>query len=162
MAVAAGTAMHRLAEELSELPFRLAHRDFHAWNLMCKPSGELGVIDFQDALLAPYPYDLISLLNDRDTDSALGEALSSELMSRFSSLIDAPKARFSLDCTRTLLQRDLKVVGRFAKLNQERGLSHYLQWIPGTMRRVERGLKLLSTEDEVYANFYLKLFGDKQ
>lgn len=40
------------------------HRDFHSRNLMTLASGQLAVIDFQDAVIGPITYDLVSLLRD--------------------------------------------------------------------------------------------------
>jgi aminoglycoside/choline kinase family phosphotransferase len=47
-----------------EQPRVLVHRDFHSRNLMLDPGGELAVIDFQDAVVGPVTYDLVSLLRD--------------------------------------------------------------------------------------------------
>ncbi len=41
------------------------HRDFHSKNLMLLPDGRLGVLDFQDAVIGPASYDLVSLIRDR-------------------------------------------------------------------------------------------------
>ena len=38
------------------------HRDFHCRNLIVKPDGALGAVDFQDALAGPISYDLASIL----------------------------------------------------------------------------------------------------
>lgn len=40
------------------------HRDFHSRNLMILGDGEMGVIDFQDAVLGPITYDPVSLFKD--------------------------------------------------------------------------------------------------
>ncbi|MFQ3234492.1 MAG: aminoglycoside/choline kinase family phosphotransferase [Paraglaciecola sp.] len=40
------------------------HRDFHSRNLMLLDDGNIGVIDFQDAVLGPITYDAVSLLRD--------------------------------------------------------------------------------------------------
>jgi aminoglycoside/choline kinase family phosphotransferase len=53
-----------IADETDRLPRELAHRDFHARNILLRPDGGLGVVDFQDALLAPKYYDLVSLVFD--------------------------------------------------------------------------------------------------
>ena len=50
-------------------PQTLIHRDFHSKNLMyLNKSKKIGVIDFQDALIGPLTYDLVSLLKDAYTD----------------------------------------------------------------------------------------------
>lgn len=40
------------------------HRDYHSRNLMVLPSGNPGILDFQDAVYGPITYDLVSLLRD--------------------------------------------------------------------------------------------------
>jgi aminoglycoside/choline kinase family phosphotransferase len=41
-----------------------AHRDYHSRNLMILADQSIGVIDFQDAVIGPVTYDLVSLLRD--------------------------------------------------------------------------------------------------
>ncbi len=143
-----------LAEELDGFDRVLVHRDFHGWNLLVDQSGQVRVIDFQDALCATRAYDLVSLLNDRDMDSALGERLYCSLVTAFSVQSAAGSAaereRFLREYDRVLLQRDLKVAGRFAKLVATRGLMGYGAWIPGTLRRIGRTLERLSSEQARY------------
>jgi aminoglycoside/choline kinase family phosphotransferase len=53
-----------IARELSARPRLLTHRDYHSRNLMLSPNDDLYVIDYQDARMGPFSYDLASLLND--------------------------------------------------------------------------------------------------
>jgi len=53
-----------LTDSALQQPQVVVHRDFHSRNLMPQPDGSLGVIDFQDAVLGPVCYDLVSLLRD--------------------------------------------------------------------------------------------------
>ena len=48
----------------SEQPTVWVHRDYHSRNLMLLNDGDLGVIDFQDAVLGPVTYDPVSILKD--------------------------------------------------------------------------------------------------
>ncbi|MCB0358644.1 MAG: phosphotransferase, partial [Bdellovibrionales bacterium] len=135
----------QLVERLTQMPVVLSHRDFHSWNLLLDGEQRVRIVDFQDALLAPRTYDAASLLNDRDTDSALGAELYRELEEYF--LCGASSARIPREeYLLVLLQRDLKVAGRFVKLVQNRGLVAYEEWIPGTVRRIVRGLKELGRQ----------------
>lgn len=149
-ALAAAEALFdQLATELAQLPKVLVHRDFHGWNLIVDPRGTLRVIDFQDALLATKSYDLVSLLNDRDMDQAIGEPLYRKTVVQFGALLVEDGAiggmdEFFAEYDRVLLQRDLKVAGRFGKLVALRGLTHYGSWIPGTIRRIGRTIERLS------------------
>lgn len=142
-----------LCSEVAGFSRVLAHRDYHSWNLLVGSSGEIRVIDFQDALLAPRCYDIVGLLNDRDTDSALGQDLYQRLLDYFS-LLSTYGEEFRHEYDRVLLQRDLKVVGRFSKLSQVRGLVGYTKWIPGTLQRIGRTLQRLSVNTAAHANFY--------
>ena len=138
-----------LADELDRLPRVLVHRDFHGWNLLVDQRGQVRVIDFQDALCATRAYDLVSLLNDRDMDSSLGEPLYRSLVQSFARETGEVE-RFLREYDRVLLQRDLKVAGRFAKLVAVRGLHSYGGWIPGTLRRIGRTLERLSATEDSY------------
>ena len=53
----------RLSQACAALPAVLCHRDYHARNLMLH-AGRLRVIDHQDALPGPEPYDRVSLAYD--------------------------------------------------------------------------------------------------
>ncbi|MCC6953505.1 MAG: phosphotransferase [Deltaproteobacteria bacterium] len=139
-----------IADELGSFPKILAHRDFHSWNLMVDPSEQVRVIDFQDALLATGSYDLVSLLNDRDADSALGDRLYVQLVQGFYTAAGS-RADFYAEYDRALLQRDLKVAGRFAKLSTVRGLTTYAAWIPGTLRRIGRTLERITASGGQHA-----------
>ena len=134
------------AVKLESFPRVLSHRDFHSWNLLLDNSCQVRVIDFQDALLATASYDVLSLLNDRDTDTALGSKRYLKLLEYFRKEIKRGDD-FLPEYYRALLQRDLKVAGRFAKLSLQRGLQQYEKWIPGTLRRIGRTLNWLSNQE---------------
>ncbi len=53
-----------LIDSAHEQPAVFVHRDYHSRNIMLCDDGELGVLDFQDALHGPVTYDLVSLLRD--------------------------------------------------------------------------------------------------
>lgn len=140
-----------LARMLDNVPGVFVHRDFHSWNIMVQPDGEVRVIDFQDALLGSRVYDLVALLNDRDTDLALGSELYKALLEEF---VAAPRfadrgEELLLEYFLVLLQRDLKVVGRFCKLASQRGLVSYLKWVPGTLRRIGSCLRWLERRSKL-------------
>ncbi len=72
--------LRRLVDACSALPTVLCHRDYHARNLMLA-AGRVRVIDHQDALPGPEPYDRVSLaydpyvaLDDRTRDALAGDA----------------------------------------------------------------------------------------
>jgi hypothetical protein len=136
-----------LAEELAAEPRVLCHRDYHSRNLMLY-RGELYIIDFQDARLGPDTYDLVSLLRDSYVD--LNESAVDELIAYFIALkrpTGAPaefltwerdyRARFDV----MALQRNLKALGTFGYQTSVRRNPVYIQYIPRTIRHVQKNLE---------------------
>ncbi len=140
------TAFKYIAEHLAGQPKVLSHRDFHSWNLMVH-DGQVAVIDFQDALLAPRQYDLASLLNDRETDRVITVALEQSLidyyLERTEALGEPQPTRDSFWETYLMsaVQRDLKVVGRFRYLDLVKGKPAYSRFVPPTLARIGRNLQ---------------------
>lgn len=141
----------RLAADLDAQPRVLNHRDFHAWNLYVQ-DGRIRVIDFQDALLAPAPYDLATLLGDRDTRQVVDAPLEARLLDHYAAAWAArggpPWARAALwevyvTCA---LQKAFKVVGRFHYLARVKGKPGYLRFLPGTWAQIAR---LLATRPDL-------------
>jgi aminoglycoside/choline kinase family phosphotransferase len=135
----------QIARLLAGLPPCLNHRDYHSWNLMAR-EGEVAVIDFQDALLAPPQYDLASLLNDRETDNVIQPALESNLIDYYLGKSEDLGARIGRDefvegYVLSALQRDFKVVGRFYYLDLVKGKPAYMKYIPPTLKRLRRNLE---------------------
>jgi aminoglycoside/choline kinase family phosphotransferase len=128
---------------LDAQPRVLNHRDFHSWNLYVHDGG-IRVIDFQDALLAPGPYDLATLLGDRDTPTLITPPLEQRLLQYYRAQWQAhggaPWTEESLwdvyaSCA---LQKAFKVVGRFHYLHLEKGKPGYLRFLPSTLRQIGR------------------------
>ncbi|MEO8601741.1 MAG: phosphotransferase [bacterium] len=133
----------RLAAFLDAQPRVLNHRDFHAWNLYVH-DGRIRVIDFQDALLAPAPYDLATLLGDRDTRQVVQPELEARLLADYAAAWarrgGAPWSAPDLwDVYATnALQKAFKVVGRFHYLDRVKGKPGYLRYLPGTWAQIAR------------------------
>jgi aminoglycoside/choline kinase family phosphotransferase len=132
-----------IARRLDGQPRYLNHRDFHSWNLYVQ-DGKIRVIDFQDALLAPGPYDLATLLGDRDTPLVVGPDLESMLLQYYRrawserAAVDLDAREFADVYFLCALQKALKVVGRFYFLDIEKKKPGYLRFIPSTVRQIER------------------------
>ncbi|MET0045532.1 MAG: phosphotransferase, partial [Candidatus Thiodiazotropha sp. 6PLUC3] len=62
---------NELADNALQQPQVCVHRDYHSRNLMVTKSHNPGVIDFQDAVVGPVTYDLVSLLRDCYIDSSM-------------------------------------------------------------------------------------------
>ncbi|MBK1723342.1 aminoglycoside phosphotransferase [Thiocystis violacea] len=127
-----------LVESALEQPQVCVHRDYHSRNLMLTEVGNPGVLDFQDAVVGPVTYDLVSLLRDcyiswpaeQVTDWALGY----QRLARQSGVIqEESPATFLRWFDLIGLQRHLKVCGIFARLNIRDGKPHYLDDLPRTL-----------------------------
>lgn len=132
-----------IARRLDQQPRFLSHRDFHSWNLYVQ-NGKVRVIDFQDALLAPAPYDLATLLGDRDTPQVVQPPIEAALLECYrrrwhalsGSELDADEFRdVYFLCA---LQKALKVVGRFYFIEMVKKKPGYLRYIPSTVKQIRR------------------------
>jgi len=121
------------------------HRDFHARNILIHPrSGELVLIDFQDAVEGPWTYDLASLLWDRYWDWGQ-ERRSAWIASYREGLVDAGFAPpspeiFEAQVQSMALQRNLKILVIFCRLARRDGKEHYLDFLPRFWSYVWEGL----------------------
>ena len=61
---AMAAAFDWLCDQALAQPEALVHRDYHSRNLLVRPEGNPGIVDFQDAVRGPVSYDLVSLLKD--------------------------------------------------------------------------------------------------
>ncbi len=122
-------------EVLSQPQNLFVHRDFHSRNIMLV-SGRLCIIDYQDAKAGPLTYDLVSMLKDVyvEYDKELIEFMALE----FKALkrLDVSDEQFLRWFDFMALQRHIKILGIFARLNIRDGKSRYLQNIPLTLKYV--------------------------
>lgn len=118
------------------------HRDYHSRNLMLLEDGRLGVIDYQDALLGPITYDLVSLLRDSYIewpDSVVEEWVESYRVALVGKGFAVPDAAaFLKDFYLMGMQRQLKVVGIFCRLWLRDGKAGYIKDIPRTFGYLQR------------------------
>jgi len=134
-----------MARFLAAQPRYLNHRDFHGWNLFVQ-NGRIRVLDFQDALLAPAPYDLATLLGDRDTPQLISPDLEQRLLRHYRMRWEEhggpawePDELWTVYAM-CALQKAFKVVGRFYYLERVKRKSGYLRYIPPTLRQIGRFL----------------------
>ena len=122
-----------LANNLAQ-PKVFVHRDYHCRNLMvCEPMP--GILDFQDAVHGPITYDLVSLLRDAyvrwEEPQVLDWTVRYWEKARKAGLpVHAEFAAFYRDFDWMGAQRQLKVVGIFARLCHRDGKQRYLADIP--------------------------------
>ena len=134
-------AFDHLKDNALEQPQVFVHRDYHSRNLMVTTDNNPGVIDYQDAVLGPICYDLVSLLRDcyiawpearvydwvaeyqkRATEQGLMPEVSKDVFKKWFDFIG--------------LQRHIKVLGIFARLNHRDGKAAYLKDLPLTLSYV--------------------------
>ncbi|MET0535739.1 MAG: phosphotransferase [Steroidobacter sp.] len=139
-----------LVAEALRQPKVFVHRDYHSRNLMVcdgKTHGaNPGILDFQDAVFGPVTYDLVSLLRDsyvawpiervhawvrRYRDTAQRHGLDA----------GANEAEFLRWFDLMGLQRQIKVLGIFARLYHRDGKSGYLKDLPRTLSYVRQVVK---------------------
>jgi aminoglycoside/choline kinase family phosphotransferase len=136
-ATLAATFRTILANNLAQ-PQVFVHRDYHSRNLMvCEPNP--GVLDFQDAVTGPITYDLVSLLRDAyvewDEERQLDWAIRYWERARKAGLpVHDDFSLFWRDFEWMGAQRQLKVLGIFARLYHRDGKDVYLQHMPRVMR----------------------------
>ncbi len=124
---AAGRWLDGLAERVAAHPRRVCHRDYHLDNLFFLPGGEVGVIDFQDILIGPEGYDLVSLLEERDFPHLLGEQARRETAREWARRTGALPG-WERRLAEVTAQRGLKVLGTFARLVAS-GREGYRAWL---------------------------------
>ncbi len=128
-----------LVQDNARQPIVLVHRDFHSPNLMVCDRPEYGpnpgVIDYQDALAGPLTYDIASLVMDARTTweepQQLDWAIRYWEAARGAGLPIAPDfADFHRAYEWMSLQRNLRILGVFARLSHRDHKHHYLDHMP--------------------------------
>lgn len=113
-------------------------RDYHADNLMILPEREgykqVGLLDFQDAVIGSKAYDLVSLLEDARRD--LCEENRQKLFDYYLEKSGCDKESFTRDYEILSLQRNIKIVGIFSRLSLRDGKHHYLNLLPRVLNFV--------------------------
>lgn len=126
-----------LIENVQEQPQVFMHRDYHSRNLMLTSQERVAVIDFQDAVLGPITYDIVSLLRD-----CYIRWPQQQIFPLFEYYIKAISSYFELSHSMEQwqkwfdlmgLQRHIKASGIFARLHLRDNKSTYLQDIPLTL-----------------------------
>ena len=131
-----------LIKSALDQPRVCVHRDYHSRNLMYLKTDSPGILDFQDAVIGPVTYDLASLL--RDCYITWPENRVERWMTEYfhrlhqAGLIHCGIGQFKRWFDLMGMQRHLKAIGIFARLQLRDGKPNYLQDIPLTMNYVTR------------------------
>jgi len=115
-------------------PAVYVHRDYMPRNLMLSTPNP-GVLDFQDAVYGPITYDVASLLRDAfvswPEERELDWAIRYWERAKAAGLpVNADFAMFWRELEWMGLQRHIKVLGIFARINYRDGKPHYLADAP--------------------------------
>lgn len=127
-----------LANAAVAQPQVIVHRDFHSRNLMkINDDAELGVIDFQDAVIGADTYDLISITRDAYVQWNAERVY--RWFKMFYDLLPAASKQerdfeqFKKDADMMAIQRHIKILGIFVRLFERDGKSGYLKDLPRVM-----------------------------
>ncbi len=131
-------------EFLQAIEYRMVlnHRDYHARNVFVK-DGRIFIIDYQDTMLGPAGYDLVSLT--RDCYVVLEDGLRRELEERFSMETGTDPVQLEL----LALQRHLKALGTFGFQRRERGRLYFEKYIPNGLKYIKDELAKLKALPQV-------------
>ncbi len=124
-------------EVLSQPQDVFVHRDFHSRNIMMETGRKLVIIDYQDARKGALTYDLVSLL--KDVYVHFNPKQMEELALEFKVLkgVDVSDEQFIRWFDFTGLQRHLKILGIFARLDIRDKKSSYIDDIPQTLQYID-------------------------
>jgi aminoglycoside/choline kinase family phosphotransferase len=120
----------------------LVQRDYHAQNLLWLPQRQglarVGLLDFQDAMLGHRAYDLVSLLQDarRDVPRAIEDAM----IHRYIAATGQDDTAFRTAYHVLGAQRNLRILGVFARLCLRDGKAHYVDLLPRVWEHLIRDL----------------------
>ena len=135
---------NRISTMIASEPAVLVHRDYHSRNLMVQGKS-LRVIDFQDALLGPSHYDLVSLL--RDAYVTLPEEFIDDLVEYYllqkekENHVSINRLQFRYLFDLVSLQRNMKAAGRFIFIDQVKKNPKFLKYVPKALNDISTNLK---------------------
>ena len=130
-----------LVEEMQKYKKLLQHRDYHSRNLMVK-DNKVFVIDYQDARLGPFAYDIASLVIDPYIDLPI--KIEQRMVKRY---YDGIKEKLSLSYEEfqrcydlCFIQRGVKILGTFAYQKLVKNNDRYLQYIAPSENKLKQVL----------------------
>lgn len=111
-------------------PQVFVHRDFHSCNVLQTTHNNPGIIDYQDAVRGPVTYDLISWVLDRYITWPRSQVLKWYEQQRLRLPLDTNSEQWLRWCDWMGLQRNLKILGIFARLAYRDGKTDYIGLMP--------------------------------
>lgn len=121
----------------------LIQRDYHAENLLWLPErtgiARVGLLDFQDAMIGHRAYDLVSVLQDARRD--VPQAVETAMIARYIAATGVAAQDFETAYHCLGAQRNLRILGVFARLCLRDGKKHYVDLIPRVWAHLQRDLE---------------------
>lgn len=139
---AARDAFRPLLEQHARPTDVMVLRDYHAENILLLPGrsgpARAGLLDFQDALLGHRAYDMVSLIEDarRDVRPETARAC----IAQYLAATGLPEAAFRTSLAVLGAQRNLRILGVFARLAMTRGKPQYIDLIPRVWAHLQNDL----------------------
>lgn len=120
----------------------LVLRDYHAENLLWLPDRDglkkVGLLDFQDALIGHCAYDLVSLLEDARRDTS--KQFQADMKAYFIQNSGVNSEHFNYAYAAIGAQRNLKIIGIFARLCVRDAKPQYVDFIPRVWAHLQHDL----------------------
>lgn len=136
------TAFQALLAEHIPVQTVLIQRDYHAENLLWLPEragpARVGLLDFQDAMLGHPAYDLVSLLQDARRDVPL--SIEQDMLAHYLAQSGEDETAFKAAYALLGAQRNLRILGVFARLSLYSSKPHYVDFIPRVWAYLMRDL----------------------
>lgn len=132
------TVFELLIKNAEEQPQVFVHRDYHSRNLMITNENNPGVIDYQDAVIGPITYDLVSLFKDCyiEWPREKVEHWLDLYLARLTPTYFIEKETLLRWFDLMGVQRHLKVLGIFSRLNYRDKKPDYLNDLPLTLKYI--------------------------
>ncbi len=142
--------MNSLLDKALSVPEVFVHKDYHIDNLFFleerKKHFKCGWIDYQDAVLGPCVYDVVSLTQDAriDVSENLESFIVEYYLNKFKKL---SQKKFFYSYYLIAIQRHLKVLGIFARLSKRDKKPSYLKHIPRVKKLLKKNLDIVEFYD---------------
>ncbi|WP_297770464.1 phosphotransferase [uncultured Roseovarius sp.] len=135
-------ALHALLSARAGAADVIVLRDYHAENLLWLPErsgvARVGLLDFQDAMSGHRAYDLVSVLQDARRD--VPQDLETAMIARYCAATGQDAVHFNAAYHVLGAQRNLRILGVFARLCMRDGKAHYVDLIPRVWGLLQRDL----------------------
>ncbi|MCF6314840.1 MAG: phosphotransferase [Marinosulfonomonas sp.] len=136
------TEMESVLTEYCSAPPVMALRDYHAENLLWLPdragTKRVGLLDYQDAVITHPSYDLVSLLKDARRD--VPAKIQTEMIDRYIVATRSEPQTFHTAYCANGAQRNLRILGIFARLCVVAGKPGYIDLIPRVWGHLKQDL----------------------